>query len=109
MQVSQVLARPPLGHATAHKVVQLGKQHGWPSGLALDHSVQRCFEDVSPGYILAGPACKLLSVGALLVAWDQLHTADSLGAGNHSAVEDTAPTEPVAQALVSVVQVPTAV
>lgn len=45
----------------------------------------------------------------MLVARDQLHTADSLGAGNHSAVEDTAPTEPVAQALVSVVQVPTAV
>lgn len=51
----------------------------------------------------------LLFVGALLVAWDQLHTADSLGAGSRSAVEDTASTEPVAQALVSVVQVPIAV
>lgn len=39
----------------------------------------------------------LRSVEMLPVVWERPHIADNLGAGNHPAVEDTAPTEPVAK------------
>ena len=36
-------------------------------------------------------------VEVLPVVWDPLYIAGNLGAGNHSAVGDTAPTDPVVQ------------
>ena len=51
----------------------------------------------------------LRSVEVLPVVWDQLHIADNLGAGNHPAEEDTVPTDPVAQVLVSLAQASIAV
>lgn len=104
MQVSQVLGRPLSGRATAYIADQLVIQHGWPTGLALDHSVERWFEGAFRGYILARPVCILRSVEVLPVVCYQLHMPDNLGAGNHSAVEDTAPAVPVAQSPVSLAQ-----